>query len=67
MSTNRQDAELLPSPALLAGYCGWRVHPGDTACVPYTWEQFLAYYGSKFELVRIKCCHVFFCFQAYQH
>ena len=44
MPPNRQDAVFLPSPELLSGYCGLRVHPCDTACVPYTWKQVLAYY-----------------------
>ena len=44
MPPNRQDAVVLPSPELLAGYCGLRVHPCDTACIPYTWKQFLACY-----------------------
>ena len=44
MLPNRQDTVKLPSPELLSGYCGLRVHPDDTACVPYTWKQVLAYY-----------------------
>ena len=47
MPPKREDAAELPSHELRSGHCGWRVHPDDTACVPYKWEQVLAYYGCE--------------------